>query len=57
MADIIGIFVKYVLKVNVNKTKSWYNNVSNGIKMVKTYKYLGIKLRANGKSYDTIGIE
>ena len=39
------------------KTKSWYKNVGNGIKTVKTIRYLGINLRSNAKDFDRLGIE
>ena len=58
MKDIIDIFDSYGLNLNKDKTKSFYRPVGNGIKKpVKTFKYLGIKLRSNGKSYDAVGIE
>ena len=57
MKDIINILNEYELNVNINKTKSWYNNVGNGIKTVKTIRYLGINLRSNAKDFDRLGIE
>ena len=53
----MNIFDGYELYVNVEKTKSWYNNVQNGIKKVKTIRYLGINLRSNAKDFDRLGIE
>ena len=57
MDDIIHMFEEYGLNINSDKTKSFYNNVSYNIKQQKTFKYLGINVRANGKSYDKLGYE
>ena len=57
MKDIINIFDKFCLTISKEKTKCFYNNVHNDIKHVKTFKYLGIKLRASGKTFDKIGVE
>ena len=57
MKDIINILNEYELNVNIDKTKSCYNKVGNGIKRVKTIRYLGIKLRSSAKDFDKLGIE
>ena len=58
MMDINNKFEEYGLHINKDKTKSFYNKVFNGIKPPrKTFQYLGIKLRANGKSFDAVGVE
>lgn len=58
MKSIIDTFEAYGLYINKKKTKSFYHPVANGIgKNVKTFKYLGLRVRSNGKSFDTIGVE
>ena len=58
MKSIIDTFGAFGLNLNTKKTQSFYHGVSNGCGPAKkTFKYLGLKVRANGKSFDTIGVE
>ena len=43
--------------VNKKKTKCFYNYIGNKVYKVKTFKYLGYKLRANGKPFNKIDME
>ena len=58
MKSIIDIFSAFGLNINTKKTHSFYRGVGNGcVAARKTFKYLGLKVRANGKSFDTVGVE
>ena len=58
MKSIIDIFEAFGLYINKKKTKTFYHSVANGCgKNVKTFKYLGLRVRSNGKSFDTVGVE
>ena len=45
------------LKINTNKTRTWYGNIGNDIPECKTFKYLGVKLRHNGENIAKDGSE
>ena len=58
MRSIIDIFSAFGLNINTKKTHSFYCGVANGCGAAKkTFKYLGLRVRANGKSFNTLGVE